>query len=42
MSEKVSRRAILDRSLNYSVQNLSESYEEDDIWYNTNKLFLVR
>lgn len=38
----MSRRAILDRSLNYSVQDLSDSYEEDDIWYNSNKLFLVR
>ena len=42
LSEKVSRRAILDRSLNYSVQDLSESHQEDDIWYNSNKLFQVR
>jgi len=38
LSEKVSRRAILDRSLNYnSINGCLE--DEDDIWYNTNKLF---
>ena len=38
MSEKVSRRAILDRSLNYNSINGCQE-EEDDIWYNTSKLF---
>ena len=37
LSEKVSRRAILDRSLNY--ESLNCNHDEDDIWYNSKQLF---
>ena len=36
LSEKVSRKAILDKSLNCPVV-----VDEEDIWFSTSKLFLV-
>ena len=38
MSEKVSRSAILDRSLNYNSK-LDDSRHDQDIWYHSGKLF---
>ena len=39
MSEKVSRRAILDRSLNYDPKLDDTLPDQDDIWYSSSKLF---
>ena len=37
LSEKVSRRAILDRSLDY--ESVNRLQDEDDIWFSSRKLF---
>ena len=39
MSEKVSRRAILDRSLNYDPKMDESRYDQEDIWFSSAKLF---
>ena len=39
MSEKVSRRAILDRSLHYDPKLEDSHHDQDDIWYSSSKLF---
>ena len=39
MSEKVSRRAILDRSLQYNSDLYTGQYDEDDIWFSPSQLF---
>ena len=39
MSEKVSRRAILDRSLNYDPKLDDGRHDQEDIWFSSAKLF---
>merc|ERR1719221_311030 len=39
LSEKVSRRAILDRSLHYQPKLDDSHHDQDDIWYSSSKLF---
>ena len=42
LSDAVSRKAILDKSLNCPLGGEGNMFEEEDIWFSTSKLFLVR